>query len=595
MQYQLKFFWAWLLFLFTCAHASSQGKRLPEWTDPDYRIARFPDSRFLKSFYSEQGIKTPTNETYNTAIAAVKKELVESISTSLKTVTEFNLELINGKTDQRYLSSSKSVAEAELQGLKTEYHYDKKKKTVYAFAYADIRDVIQHNENILRNCRIEIDTRLRQNQTITDRKQRLLNYYEAIDQSLRWKKAFTLLVSLSPRTNYDEEKSTLLKALADIRTGIVAELAPKDLTPEEASLVAVQHLKAQSPDTKGEVLLLPITFEDNDLQSAFSTLIKGRLQEALITFTDLQPSENEGSPYQLSGSFLEQGSTLQLSLSLTEAAGRLVLAGSVAYLSIDALVAREIDYLPSLIDEIRWIESLSFQADQTTFVQPFKQEFVTPLKAQLVADNPRYANREVPVRFLLKHNKRRLCDLYKKPGIPLECMPDLSAIEESRLQVIAEVDWQEIISLPISDRNYYPYTSNIKAPSVTFDIRIEKPSVYLSVSGIEPDHQALIKSQLSASLISENFSIAPTKAEADWMISMEAKARDGSRSNGMYLAYNDNNYAFIHNHDNRELYRNALANLKGAGHSLTAARQRAAEHAAGSSSKEILKRIYRDL
>ncbi len=122
----------------------------PAWTNFEARSTKYPTESYLIGFSSEVLQAGQSAEQLLKRLSTyAKNQLVEGIMTEIKAVSTFNLNNINGNSNEEFKMMSSSSSHATIAGLKVEtYLEQKKKETVgYAFAYAQKSEVLTYYEN----------------------------------------------------------------------------------------------------------------------------------------------------------------------------------------------------------------------------------------------------------------------------------------------------------------------------------------------------------------------------------------------------------------------------------------------------------------
>ncbi|MDR1370136.1 MAG: hypothetical protein LBJ72_08460 [Dysgonamonadaceae bacterium] len=149
-----------LFFLFLFPACTIAQK--PFWTTDENRRESFPHNLYFTGFATNEGSNTA--EFAAALRASAKSELIESIQVSVQSSKMYGKSEINGNFSENFLSNTLSFANADVNGMKTEYYYDNTTRTGYAFAYAgknelrgyykaNIAFIIQKIESGLRNAR----------------------------------------------------------------------------------------------------------------------------------------------------------------------------------------------------------------------------------------------------------------------------------------------------------------------------------------------------------------------------------------------------------------------------------------------------------
>ncbi len=132
------------------------AQNMPDWVDSDIRAMQYPATKYLVGY----AVGNPNgNEDISRATERIKNaaqsNLLESIRVNMESNTRSAVaaENINGQyyENESFLNATSKKSVAEIVGMKTESYYDKKAKTVYAFAYAKRDDVVAYHKNLISN------------------------------------------------------------------------------------------------------------------------------------------------------------------------------------------------------------------------------------------------------------------------------------------------------------------------------------------------------------------------------------------------------------------------------------------------------------
>ena len=130
------------------------AQNVPDWMDSDIRAMQYPSKKYLVGYASgningNEDIGKGTERIKN----AAQSNLLESIRVNMKSNTRsaITAENVNGQyyENEAFVNATEKKSVAEIVGMKTESYYDKKSKTVYAFAYAKRDEVIAYHKNLL--------------------------------------------------------------------------------------------------------------------------------------------------------------------------------------------------------------------------------------------------------------------------------------------------------------------------------------------------------------------------------------------------------------------------------------------------------------
>jgi hypothetical protein len=111
----------------------------PAWVNDSERSENYPRDKYLTGFAINAGNNTAALA--NELKASAKAELIENIQVSIQNEKINRKSEGNGYFSENYVSTTRSFADAEINGLKIDYYYDSKEQMGYAFAYADRNEI----------------------------------------------------------------------------------------------------------------------------------------------------------------------------------------------------------------------------------------------------------------------------------------------------------------------------------------------------------------------------------------------------------------------------------------------------------------------
>jgi hypothetical protein len=140
-----------LLIILLCSACSlvPLGQGMPRWVDTQSRTAEYPQHTYITGFAADNLLPT---ETLAQATARLKTAALGTLSENIrimvskKTHSETISTAHSGtySETERFWQGSITSSDAELVGVHVETHFDRAKKTLYAFAYANKRELIAY-------------------------------------------------------------------------------------------------------------------------------------------------------------------------------------------------------------------------------------------------------------------------------------------------------------------------------------------------------------------------------------------------------------------------------------------------------------------
>jgi hypothetical protein len=127
-----------LLLLFTLMSSFATAQK-PAWIDDTYRMTNYSYENYLTGFAVNEG--SNTDAFTKNLKAAAKAELIEGIQVSVQSAKTNLKSENNGNFSEDFTATTRTVADADITGLKMEYYYDNATKQGYAFAYVSKSEV----------------------------------------------------------------------------------------------------------------------------------------------------------------------------------------------------------------------------------------------------------------------------------------------------------------------------------------------------------------------------------------------------------------------------------------------------------------------
>jgi hypothetical protein len=183
----------------------------PSWIMDEERFRNYPREQYLTGFAVNAGQNSAGF--MNRLKAAAKSELIENIQVSVQSLKEQYKSENDGSFSEEFVASTRTFADADINGLKIEYYYDNAAQMGYVFAYANKNEVqdyykakiaflIKNIENTINSARqLEVD----------GNKGRARKMYEEISSPL---KELSFAQSLLIAIGSDDESLQIEKSLA---------------------------------------------------------------------------------------------------------------------------------------------------------------------------------------------------------------------------------------------------------------------------------------------------------------------------------------------------------------------------------------------
>jgi len=593
-----------LLLLFTGCTTSTttaqKGSKAPKWTDYTRRQAIYPSSQYLTGFYAEEGVKR-SEETFERMSAVARKQLIESVQVSIKSLAEVQIENVNSKTFERFKQTSTSLAEADIVGLQFETWYDPSNDAAYAFAYAEKAQVIRYYENRITQIISDVNANLGRSQVLMadqDLEGALKAAYASKPLLTEAEKAQALLIALG-QTSSAALKTAETQALQVQLDRTQFELLNHAaLQVQQLAFVFAFDLKQQVGATEEPIMLQPITYAQYPLESAFSEVLKERLKQRLVSEAGYRVGEIGGGQQKLaiSGNFRVEDQHLRIALNLKNLQQNKAIAATEGIIPLQNLQAAGIAWLPDAVAKFELLSQLAMQPEKPRLTAKLQAQLAEPIVVSLVGppDVPDNLLSGIPIQFVHTSGSGAVigkdetdsqgsakCAFGKinKPGVQvISAKVDLAAYTQLRTKPQVLEQLQQAYKVPTAK-----VVVDVQRLFVLIDADEQNLGQNLTVPFIEPE--------LKESLTKSGFSFTTDASKADMFIKITAHSRKGSSFKGIFFSYVDATVSITDAPTGKEVYTNAFANVKGGGLDYEQAGIKAFRAAAAKVSDEVSKKL----
>ncbi len=309
----------------------------PDWVKTNGKSSRYPTPAFLTGYsMAVKGSGETNADAINRAYELARKNLIEQVAVSVKSITQSSTTEINNKSQDYFNVATQAYASMDLEGLLKETHYDKSKSYAYAFAYVPRTSIIKLYADRVQKHAAEAQTHFKNgqsNETNGNRAQALNDYLDALGYLHRHDEASTLLRALGSQSQ-DIADLTIATVRERINTLYNKPIASLD----DLAFFLAFCLKSTVKDIKGNLVVSPLTYQDTKFNSAFSRYFQSVLQNKVGAVTNLRPVEpnHEGSGNEalttadavLVGSYWELNEQVKVLITLRSARTGKILASA---------------------------------------------------------------------------------------------------------------------------------------------------------------------------------------------------------------------------------------------------------------------------
>lgn len=281
----------------------------PTWIEYEKRKQLFPTSTYLIGFASEEANRYETSEEIQERLKSYcRTQLVESVYTSIKSITTTDIIVQNSVTDDKYRQTSVSFSKVNISGLTVETYYDEEQKIHYAICWAQKADVSNLYKNIIESNKIKIEKNIAQAQAFAEQNnslESLKSWYNCNTLFTEIEEAQTLIIAFeglsfnAPVLFFDEInelKSTVQKGIANLTSS-------ENATLETACYSLVNALALQLQEVEGKGKLISYTYEDSDMAGAFSKFLYVQMEKEFIVQTIPLCAQNQNADWFISGTY----------------------------------------------------------------------------------------------------------------------------------------------------------------------------------------------------------------------------------------------------------------------------------------------------
>lgn len=333
------------------ASASALKAQLePKWVNYTLRNSAYPSSKFLSGFASEINTQNvDQNELLAKLEGIAKDQLVENIMVDIRSITTLNIHNVNTETQESFKHASTSFSQAKISGLKTEKHYDAKKKIAYAFAYAEKNDVVNLYANEIQQHINNIQTAIASAKSL-DNQSALKKYFATQPGFRSIEEAQTLIVTITGKFEDPILKRTEVNALkVQVEERINALRNANTLSIDQAANFLAFGLNMQTGPFKNAVRLANFTYQDTPMASPFSRKFRNMLEQSLINEANYNvvsaESRADGGAV-LTGTYWEENDKLKITAMLRDANSGDALASASCFIPLPVLQREGVDFQP---------------------------------------------------------------------------------------------------------------------------------------------------------------------------------------------------------------------------------------------------------
>jgi hypothetical protein len=545
----------------------------PAWTDYYNRVEMFPENEYLVGFIS--GVNTKDDDPGKLKMqyeTLAKDKLAQSIQVQIESNTSLNISNQNGKSDEEFLSKSISFSKANVAGLVTKSYYDRKKKEVFAIAYANKKELIFYYRNLIKSGIQKIKQKLNEGKEYAEsgrKEPALKSYYEAMPYLTSIDEARALLLSLNRKIYIEVNIDEIVKLNQELNNEISKLVEPKNLTVAEAAYFVAYGLFLQMGEISDDLFINEFTYESTGLVSDFSDRWGQDFANALIDAGRYNLSINKSkiNNLKIDGNYWIEDNMIKVS-AFARKEDKLI-ASSKGSVKLSLLNKEGIEYMPDQIQRLISLSGFNIEVDAYPPIVKNGMSSDSPVIIRMTNNNETTTELAgFPVMIYNYDAEKILCrGITNNKGIA-NCFLGQILSGKEDLRVGAMIDLAEYLDINSNSAFYSTAVKQNPVVPVSFNIKIEKPEVYVSSEELIDGKPMEIKAlePIIKKILSDNgYGFVNNIEDADYKIQINSDAVSGGQYQGIYFSYLDVNLSVIEVEENQEIYKNRIYQLKGGG------------------------------
>jgi len=562
-----------MLFLIITIFSVEIYAQKPDWTDYYKRQEMYPESEYLLGFIS--GFNKNDEESGDLKLKYemfAKDKLVQSIQVAIETNNSLDISNINGRSDEAFLSKSVSFSKANVNGLKAYSYYDRKKKEVFAIAFANKKELAFYYRNLISSGKTEIKQKLSEGKKYAEKENKedaLRSFYEAMPILKNVDEARVLLIALNRKMYADIDVDEINKLKVDLINQIDKLIKPEELSLSETAYFAAYGLFLQLGTSSQHFYLSEMSFENTGLKSKFSEKWNHEFSTALVKAGKYHVSDMKSyNQLIVNGNYWKEGKFLKLNISVWDADK--IIAVSKASILIEKLEKENIDYIPLQIKKMQTLASYSLHLMNAPEQIKVGTPSLIPIKIS-VSSNIEGLSKPIqnfPVMVTEVENEITLCKAKTNENGIAECF--LPPLETSKKNIAIQVSLDIESYFNVETNSIYYGIAKIQNPlkPVIENIEVAKPTIY-----VESDEKTYGRSMDIKTLepavkevfAEKSYNFVDNKELADLIVKINANTTTATAYQGIRFAYLDINISIIENSSGEELMKSHFDQIKGGG------------------------------
>jgi len=486
---------------------------------------------------------------------------------SLQSATDYQVANIDAATTEAFRMRSQSLSKAQITGLRTERYHDRKKSLAYAIAWAKKSElkyfyrnaVSQLMEQII-NQKLTADNYRSKN----DQQQALKTYYETMPLFTELEEAQFILLALE----IVNERDTRLKESHDLLVAVKGAITDLQQS-EKGSIDDLGYFMAyglflQMGDLQSPLYLQAFGFENSGLNSEFSERFKTALSGGLVRAGDYQVSDYPNSKaVTVTGSYWKEGENIKVN-AIARQNGQAKAAAEVS-LPVQWLRDRAVNWVPEPYLRIAQLAEIKLEAVNPQHEARAGRPLSEPLKVKVQGAAESLA--EVPLVFYLQEE---LVGKAATNQAGIAVLPFTAKQADRQTQIVlAKIDLKDYLGGEPEPAFLSQLEKQYPIAPARFMIHVAPLTIFVKSS--EKDHYShqleikLLEPVLKEALAERGYAFTDQMNEADLLVEIDAKARNGSNVQGIYFGFVDASVSVMDLSDGREIWKQSLSSIKGGG------------------------------
>ncbi|MCF6352743.1 MAG: hypothetical protein L3J06_07015 [Cyclobacteriaceae bacterium] len=558
-------------------------KDAPFWLDPYQRESKYPANQYLIGLNSELvGKNQSLANIYKQLNQTSRNQIIESIHVNIKSETVMNISIVNTESTQLLDQNSVSISKAELVGLKFENYYNKKKKTAFSFSHVRIQSIIEFNLDIIKVNTAIIDKNVGTANAFiaSGNKEKAIDLlFESQVKLKEINQAAVMLMALDQGNKLDFNKIGQMKL--DIAQGTDDFFNKGTLNVQQLASFYAYGLQLQLGDAGITVCKGKIGYENSGKESKFSTEFNKRVLNKLSDLKLVKIAES-GCDFIFEGSFNKANDNIVVVANFDDANGTIkaTVNNKFPYQSVQF---GDLAFLPKNFEYINQLSQIKLVPDQESYTIKKVALFKHPIQISLQLEENRLI--DIPIRFKIFRSGKleyQTIIISDKNGIA-ELVLNTEQIKKSgELLLAANIDLANL--LDVEEESEFIQKTLTEHPLQTRQLKVKvlAPTVFVTSKEFalgKPLGINMLAPSVKNALIELDYKFVDIAEGADYLINIESATRSGQANQYGYFSYLDATISMTRTDTGKEIYKNSLSSVKGAGANFGLASAKAYEKA----------------